>query len=84
MGTVHEQEHKAVGDDLIIHRSCSLFLSKYDFSVTVKMETIYSTPRQTEREVSQNIIITVLNIVNMKSQSCVSFMRELLHLLSEL
>jgi hypothetical protein len=44
------------------------------------METIYSTPRQAEREMSQNVIITVLNIVNMNSQSCVSFMRELLHL----
>jgi hypothetical protein len=48
------------------------------------METIYSTPRQAEREVSENIIITVLNIVNMNSQSCVSFIRELLHLLSQL
>ena len=70
-------------DDFIIHKSCSLFLSKCNFSVTVKMETIYSTPRQRERKVSRNIIITVLNIVNMNSQSSGSFMRELHHLLAE-
>jgi len=72
-----------VEDDCIIHRSCSLFLSKCSFSVTVKMETIYSTPRQREGKVSRSIIITVLNIVNMSSQSSGSFMRELLHLLAD-
>jgi hypothetical protein len=72
-----------VEDDCIIHGSCSLFLSKCNFSVTVKMETIYSTPRKREGKVSRSIIITVLNTVNMSSQSSGSFMRELLHLLAD-
>jgi len=72
-----------VEDGCIIHRSCSQFLSKCNFSVTVKMETIYSTPRQREVKVSRSIIITVLNIVNIFSQSSGSFMRELLHLLGD-
>jgi hypothetical protein len=68
---------------LLFIRSWSPFFSKYDFGVAVKMGTIYPTPRQTEREVSRNIIITDLNIVNMNSQSCVSFMRKFLRLLLE-
>ena len=70
-------------DDCIIHRSCSLFLPKCNFSVTVKMETIYSTPRQREVKVSRSIIITVLNTVNIFSQFSGSFMRDLLHLLAD-
>lgn len=68
---------------LLFMRSVSPSFSKYDFCVAVKIGTIYPKPKQTERGVSRNIIITDLDIVNMNSQSCVSFMRKLLRLLPE-
>lgn len=73
-------EYRSGEMDLLFIRSGSLVFSTH---VAVKMKTTYPTTRQTEREVSQNIILTSLNIVNTNSQSCVSFMRKLLHLLSE-